>query len=712
MHAEQLHPLQPTINLLQNENNKPAILNKSLLPADTIGAVNGYLLNTPATVLNILFSFGTGLVQMRKVKFKTPTYTPAHNHPLALLEMDFSSQSRLKLRVAIIPGNNNNIILENIHRIVGVKREAGSVLIPSSPAVLKQFLLLIPFDSTFADLKSLTRSQYEKLYKQQTGYLPVKNILLFQDSNQCDLDEDYLVADICASNDLVYAVVEVTDQASKKIKITNSPNISGNSINNQQNQNQQQKPKQQQHQAPNSPKAQNEKKVPEFKPMPIKPPTSQKNLNANSKPLESKAAETKVVEIKPQNEVKALESKMPEPKKFEPKKSEIKVVDHYINTFHDAGISEIKESEAVLDSMTMTSETIPEIQAAEVHPQPLTELSIKSAAQIEVNPVPSVVKEQPKKTQPKKIQKPEARREQQSQQLQIKSETVEVSVKVVETKLVNSTTSEQDIAESASVPEICEVNSEPVKSERAQSIITPVPTPAPISRSTSSTPIFHPRKSSAHDMISSSSDDSDDESGSVLSNFDANNLFGSQVIASEPRRSDAFVLFAAGSSSEEDEDSSDTEMNNRNNISVPIVRTISPPSKSSSIVSLQAGPSSEISSGNSSSEDEGEAILSNSSKNDLLPQSVTLRRLSSVSPIPDPSEIPSLDELKESLCRAPTPIQILAEQQNHKNSQQAKKKKFHNHPTHNINIISDINNNKRGRPAKKQTAGRPKKGDS
>lgn len=583
--------------------------------------------------------------------------------PLPSSIMDFSTQTRLKLRVAIISANTITSI-HHLERIVGVKREAtGSALV----SILKQFLLLIPLDSTFADLKSFTRSQYEKLYKSQAGYLPLKNILLFQDSNQCDLDEDYLVADICASNDLVYAVVEVDDQSNKKIKISNAPNNPGNQNNQKsQNLNQQQKPKQQQPQAQNSPKAQNEKMVPEFKPS-----VPQKNASA-------KVTQVKLVEVKNQSEIKAPEPKRPEVKVAEPKKDEVQV-DEPVKV----EVTEFKIAE------TIKAEPEAKISATET-----TEVSLPVKIETEVTPV-SLIKEQPLKVQPKKIQKPEARKEKIQPQAKLEMQTKTEPVEVIKPEIKEPVIETKDevlaiIDHSVAVPEIKSEGS----SERSQNIITPGPTPTPISRPTSTAPIFHPRKSSAFELASSSSEDSDEEADASLKHFDACNLFGSQVIASEPRRSDAFVLFTAGSSSE-DEDSGEEGV---------IVRSVSPPTKSSSIISLQAGPSSEVDGGSS---DEESVVNESNDKNEcILPQSVTLRRLSSVSPIPDPSEIPSLDELKESLCRAPTPIQILAEQKQQPPTKSPKKFHYHHHNTQNNN------NNKRGRPAKKHVAsgaGRPAK---
>lgn len=535
-----------------------------------------------------------------------------------------------------------------------IKRNSSSSLASlSCPLALKQFLLLVPSDSTFADLNSLVRLQYEKLYKSHSGYLALKKILHFQDANQCDLDEDFLVTDICESNDLVYAVVEFIDQSNKKIKITTT----SNNPNNQNNLNQQNHQKSTQNQLTNPPKSQNEKKVPEYKPTPINPPNSHKNNNSNIKSLEN-------VEVKPQPQ----DDKKPEAKSIEPKfavdvqKSEIlsKVPKEI----------EINEAENKIALNTKPGDNISHhIQEAE------------STIQKKINN-PVLVN----------VQKPEVKKREVVLQNDFKNET-----KVVEPlNMVSNMISEQKIApkndiivENISKVDFSskiEIIDEPIKSDRSEDIITPGPTPvqAPVIRPTT---VFMPRKSTARELVSS--DSSDEESENISKNFDAVSLFGSQVIASEPRRSDAFVLFAAGSSSDDEEDSSDKE-----NVVIPRIRTVTPPTKSSSIVSLQAAPSSEIdiNTASTSSEDEDDLnILPFQSSETVLPHSVTLRRLSSISPIPDPSEIPSLDELKESLSRAPTPIQLLAEQKNH-----------HNHSS------TDSLNNKRGRP-KKMSAGRPKK---
>lgn len=203
-------------------------------------------------------------------------------------------------------------------------------------------------------------------------------------------------------------------------------------------------------------------------------------------------------------------------------------------------------------------------------------------------------------------------------------------------------------------------------------VITPSPTPIPRA-------IFIPRKS----LSPASEDDDDDEDESTSNNFDATNLFGGSVITSEPRRSDAFVLFAAGSSSSEEEEESECEI-------TPVTNNTL--SKCSSIVSLQAAPSSELTSSDSSDSNSNDSDSDSNESFASLPQSVTLRRLSSVSPIPEPSEIPSLHELKESLVRAPTPSQIIQTTA----PKSPKKRNYYK-------------NAQRGRPTKKQLNGRPSK---
>ena len=97
--------------------------------------------------------------------------------------MDFSTKTRLKLRVAVCPFVASNSFENNLqhHRVVGVKRDADTLI--AVPVILRQFLLLLPLDCTFSDLKSLTKDQYAKLYKSQPNYLPLKSVVLFKDSN-------------------------------------------------------------------------------------------------------------------------------------------------------------------------------------------------------------------------------------------------------------------------------------------------------------------------------------------------------------------------------------------------------------------------------------------------------------------------------------------------------------------------------------------------
>lgn len=532
---------------------------------------------------------------MRKAKFIYPDSNTLVKSPTPL-QMDFSSQTRLKLRVAVIVANSFESNPQH-HRVVGVKRDSGSV---SAPVILRQFLLLLPLDSTFSDLKSLTLGQYEKLYKSQSNYLPLKSVVLFKDANHCDLDWDYLVGDICSSNELVYAVVEV-EEFNKKIKISYESVISKSDETAPPKSPMKQQQQNQQPQQPSKPQNQ-EKKVPEFKPTPIKAPTAK--INTDLKPQVSSETVKEAIVIKP----KPIEVKKPaQQPPIQQKKSQEKPTP-----------KEIKNPEE----------------------------PVKIEAQAQVIKIEENITEKPS------IEK-----------------TVTVSQK--EESIVAVPTATAFIAESSFVePPVIDTVKEAVVTSAPESVITPGPTPAPRS-------IFVPRKSPIENGYSSSEDDDD---SSVLNTFDATSLFGGPVIASEPRRSDPFVLFAAGSSSEEEEEESQVTV-------VPV--------KCSSIVSLQASTStsSELES-SGSSDDEDSEILNNTDPSTSLPQSVTLRRLSSVSPIPEPSEIPSLNELKESLVRAPTPSQIVQSTATANTNKSPKKQR-------------NFFNNKRGRPAKKQLNGRP-----
>jgi hypothetical protein len=584
--------------------------------------------------------------------------------------MDFS-QTRLKLRVAVCP-----FIApfgpEYHHRIVGMKRDSGS---SACLVILRQFLLLIPLECTFADLTSRVISHYEKLYKNQPAYVPIKNIALFRDSNQCDLDLDYLVSDICGSNDLIYVMADI-EESNKKIKIVAEEikqQVEPISKNNS-----------------NQGKVQNEKKVPEFKPTPVKTPAVKQSPAKNEvksvettkyvKPDDKKVTVTNNIEVKVKAhdskiEAMAFETKTQDFKEAEPKgvvvkSSEPKVavsIEALETKTSETKNAPVKVSETIFQAVPLSGTKIPTPITKPSAPVPVpvkVSVAKKNQKQEEVKKEKEVVSETLKMSI---VHKPDTK---------TLSEPV-ATVVITEPAAVMSIVNETEVKTSAAEPArtLSDVSvasySEAVNNgeKRVNDMITPVPTPV-------SRPIFHPRKSEIP-PISSSSDEEEVES--VMGTFDTTNLFGPQVITSEPRRSDAFVLFAAGSS----EDSSD-----ENEVMIPDV-----PLKSSSIVSFQAAPSSELCEEESEGESESESDETMSSESQL-PHSVTLRRLSSVSPIPDPSEIPSLHELKESINRAPTPIQIIQGKQQQKQQQQQQQQ-------HSF---------KRGRPSKKHNnMGRPKK---
>lgn len=571
--------------------------------------------------------------------------------------MDFS-QTRLKLRVAVCP-YVAPINPEYQHRIVGMKRDSNS---GPSLVILRQFLLLLPLDCTFADLTSRVTSQYEKLYQNQPAFVPIKGIALFRDFNQCDLDLDYLVSDICSSNDLIYAMVEI-EESSKKIKLVTEEFKSQKSVEQAVRSN------------PNQGTGQNEKKVPEFKPTPVKTPVAVKqspvknetktieNITVEAKKIEVKKAEIKKVEVKPQetkvkdvkitdkvSEVKVSEIKTPVPIKAPETKTtavplkapEIKHTSVPVKT-SETKHQDVKVTEPKVQEIKVTEHKSQEVKV----PVPIAKPNVPAPVPIKTPANKKQVEEVKKETGTETLSEPVAI---------VNESSVNVSVVKLPEPDINSSTVPTSYSEAVSSGD-----------KRVNDMITPIPTS--ISR-----PIFHPRKSEIPQMSSSSDEE---EVESVLNTFDATNLFGPQLITSEPRRSENFVLFNAGSS-DDSNDSSDENM-------IPVVV----PLKSSSIVSLQAAPSSELNEEESDDDEESDDLMTSKASSEVqLPHSVTLRRLSSVSPIPDPSEIPSLNELKESINRTPTPIQIVQGQQ-----QQQQHKNF-----------------KGGRPAKKQNnTGRPKK---
>ena len=579
--------------------------------------------------------------------------------------MDFSTKTRLKLRVAVCPFVASNSFENNLqhHRVVGVKRDADTLI--AVPVILRQFLLLLPLDCTFSDLKSLTKDQYAKLYKSQPNYLPLKSVVLFKDSNECDLDWDYLVGDICSSNELVYAVVEV-EEPIKKVKLSNeyiikvqephkssvNPQSSGSNITSP-TQNQNQKTPQNQ-----------DKKVPEFKPTAIKPPTQKV---ADPKMFQNKQADKK-----------------PNIPLSEVTKKEI------VPTVPNTPIVTTKSS-IVIDAKPVKP-VILESKTVVLEPKPVNSES-KSVIIAEVEPLES----KPMGPEVNQIN-PDTR-----PVVHVASEPVVNPVAVCpEIPISAIKKTPQSIRNPTSKKPIESLGDKMIVSEYPASeghiflapdnAITPGQTPIPISTAPAS--IFIPRKSISVNDFDSSSEEEEDKNAPILSN-----IFGGKVIASEPRRSESFVLFDAGSSSSDLEE--DTKIDKEITPEASLI-------KSSSIISLQAAPSSEIDDNTnvSSSSNEEDMGCNDTLSSSALPQSVTLRRLSSISPIMEPSEIPSLSELKESLLRAPTPIQI----QNLPEASYPSPKKNHNHNSNRNRQQNHANGtNKRGRPSKKQfTTGRPK----
>jgi hypothetical protein len=559
-----------------------------------------------------------------------PPTTPVKNFITTFAFMDFS-QTRLKLRVAVCPFSMLGGGFESVHhqRVVGVKRSVNE---SSSLVILRQFLLLPPLDCTFSDLQSLVLTQYEKLYKQQSGYTRITSLTVFRDSNHCDLDLDYLVSDICASNDLIYAMVELEDPNKKtkndsntesSAKITEVVSVEKKTT------------------APSVPvkpvkknEAAVEKKGSDSAPAVVA--ATGKKLTAAEKKKQQQQQHQSQVKPLVNEAIKPVEPvKIPEPLPVKIP-SETKLEAQPIKP-----IEQVLISKSVTEPVQLTKSV------------PVTE-PIQTA-----KPVPIIEPVQTNKPVP--VIKP----------VQItKSAPV-----IIPTTTATSNSNAASTSTATTTAAIVE--------KTTPDVITPSPTPIP-------RPVFNPRKPLPNFALkSSSSDDSstDDETGGSVSAskpFDVSNLFGTPIITSEPRRNDSFILFDAGSSSSDD---SEEEI-------LPITMK----THASSIVSLQAAPSSDLDNqSDSSSSDEDLEKTNNLVDDNHLPQSVTQRRLNSVSPIPDSSEIPSLEELKESLSRAPTPIQKLQQNFAHNN----KKKNAMNNNSN--------NNNNTGRPMKKPNGGRPKK---
>ena len=132
---------------------------------------------------------------------------------------------KLKIRVAVISATSA-LDPKKVALPVTNKRDASTLQQPApAPFVHRQFLLLVPVESTFSDLKPLLRAHYDKLYSSETTFVPLRRVLKFRDELQCDLDDDFVVSEICDNGELIFAVSELDFHNAKKPKVTIKPTI-------------------------------------------------------------------------------------------------------------------------------------------------------------------------------------------------------------------------------------------------------------------------------------------------------------------------------------------------------------------------------------------------------------------------------------------------------------------------------------------------------
>jgi hypothetical protein len=133
------------------------------------------------------------------------------------------SQMKLKLRVAVISATSAFDPKKiTAPPTTGAKRDASTLQQTCAPFVHRQFLLLVPNDCTFSDLKPLLRTHYYKLYSAEPNFVPLKRVIKFRDELQCDLDDDFAVSEICDSGALIFAVSDLDFHNCKKAKVASS----------------------------------------------------------------------------------------------------------------------------------------------------------------------------------------------------------------------------------------------------------------------------------------------------------------------------------------------------------------------------------------------------------------------------------------------------------------------------------------------------------
>ncbi len=131
---------------------------------------------------------------------------------------------KLKLRVAVI-SSTSAFEPKKIPSppVTSGKREASTLQQPNATLVHRQFLLMVPVECTFAHLKGLLRSHYDKIYASESNFVPLRRIVKFRDELQCDLDDDFVVSEICEPGTLIFAIAELDFHYSKKAKVVVKP---------------------------------------------------------------------------------------------------------------------------------------------------------------------------------------------------------------------------------------------------------------------------------------------------------------------------------------------------------------------------------------------------------------------------------------------------------------------------------------------------------
>lgn len=491
------------------------------------------------------------LTMERSIRGKEPAWAPRKTFlgnfypwPCTLVifsrpprHMDFPSALKFKLRVAVVPYT----AVQDMKRFLpGNKRDFSNV-VAASPQIHRQFLILAPTDVRFSDLKPLLKAQYEKLYSHDSQYFPIRKVLKFRDEMQCDLDDDFLVAEICEAGSLLIAVCDFDFHNAKRVKPSEKAPVPAF--------------KDLKHDQKPDPKHDFKKQ----KPVEVQKEDVKKSEVQTKKPVEQKRIEPQKEKVQEQAPVEVHNEEVQAPVEV---KNETQVPvkvqneEHEPNTTQtetDSEISAPVETEILPSVVPEATETATEV-IQEAHSIPEVE-AVEAASQKEKI---AIDMEKVAKGIAKSISEDAKKKNEIVEQKM--DETPETTAKAVRIKPTQSRLSK---AKTIATVETTTFN---------QSPITPSPSP------------FIPRKQS-EDSDSSSDDDQ------VVSEA-INSVFGFELpslVVTQPKRSEVSILFAA----EDSEDETTTQ---------------EPPK--------------------------------------------------SISPVPDPASIPSLQQVAESVSRTPTPNQI------------------------------------------------------